>query len=43
MIHDTSWMAILIFLFFAGTVLAIASGVMTRLPFSLRKVLFGKG
>lgn len=27
----------------AGTVLAIASGFMTRLPFSLRKMLFGKG
>jgi hypothetical protein len=27
----------------AGTILAIASGFMTRLPFSLRKVLFGKG
>ena len=27
----------------AGTLLAIASGFMTRLPFSLRKMLFGKG
>jgi len=27
----------------AGTILAIASGFMTRLPFSLSKVLFGKG
>lgn len=27
----------------AGTILAIASGFMTRLPFSLRKMLFGKG
>jgi hypothetical protein len=27
----------------AGTVLAIASGFMTRLPFSMRKMLFGKG
>jgi hypothetical protein len=27
----------------AGTVLAIASGFMTKLPFSLRKMIFGKG
>jgi hypothetical protein len=27
----------------AGTVLAIASGFMTKLPFSMRKMLFGKG